>query len=107
MATPVPMATDKGCVTFDDFVELMLCLRQFQSDEDELREAFKIFDSDCDGVIDAEDIQRTMVQLGEEVSLEDAKEMVEEADMDGDGKINFKGENKFILKVWQRDNQKQ
>lgn len=72
-------------------MELMIGLRQRQSAAQEMREAFKIFDTDGDGYIDANDIRKTMRTLGEDVSEKDVKEMVQEADIDGDGRIDFKG----------------
>lgn len=73
-------------------MELMFSLRQQHSAKDEMREAFRIFDQDGDGFIDAEDIGRTMEELGEKLTADDVQQMVREADADGNGKINFEGQ---------------
>jgi Ca2+-binding EF-hand superfamily protein len=78
-----------GQVSFEDFVELMFTLRMQQSVKEEMREAFRIFDQDGDGYINAVDIKRTMAQLGDELSDADVAQMITEADADGDGRINF------------------
>ena len=66
--------------------------RKRASVRDEMHKAFAVFDEDGDGFIDGRDIQRTMETLGERVSTADVADMVTEADEDGDGRINFKGQ---------------
>merc|ERR1712130_945873 len=57
--------------------------------EDDISQAFKVFDKDGDGLITAEEIQETMMGLGEDVSEAEVKAMVLEADLNGDGFIDF------------------
>lgn len=59
--------------------------------EKELKEAFSVFDQDCDGFINTKELKQVMSNLGEKLSDEDVDAMVREADKDGDGKINFRG----------------
>ena len=59
--------------------------------EDEIREAFKVFDKDGNGFISAAELRHVMTNLGEKLSDEEVDEMVREADMDGDGQINYEG----------------
>jgi calmodulin len=58
--------------------------------EDEIRQAFKVFDKDGDGFITLEELGFVMANLGEKLSPTELEEMVKEADTDGDGKINYK-----------------
>ena len=61
--------------------------------EAELKEAFRVFDRDGNGMISAAELKYVMTNLGEKLSNEEAEEMVREADLDGDGLyfiINFK-----------------
>ena len=67
--------------------------RQQNVTDDEMLEAFRVFDSDGDGYINGEDIRKTMRQLGEEISEKDVKDMMFEADLDKDGRINFAGKS--------------
>jgi calmodulin len=59
--------------------------------EEEIREAFKVFDKDGNGFISAAELRHVMTNLGEKLSDEEVDEMVREADMDGDGQINYEG----------------
>ena len=66
-----------------------------QSEDDrELREAFQVFDKDNDGFISAMELSYVMTNLGENLSPKEVDEMIQEADLDGDGKVNFSG--KFL-----------
>mmetsp|Transcript_127121 Transcript_127121/g.179455 ORF Transcript_127121/g.179455 Transcript_127121/m.179455 type:complete len:81 (+) Transcript_127121:1-243(+) len=57
--------------------------------EDEMMEAFKVFDADGNGMISADELRQIMANLGEELTEEEVEEMVREADIDGDGEINY------------------
>ncbi len=58
-------------------------------DEDQVREAFRQFDKDGNGVISAQELRHVMLTRGEKLSEEEADEMMREADIDGDGYINY------------------
>lgn len=82
-----------GTVEFDEFLKMMARRKQ-QPDEsksldDQMREFFKVFDRDGNGFIDAQELHYTMTNLGEKISDADVKEMIREADLDGDGRINY------------------
>jgi hypothetical protein len=57
--------------------------------EDEVREAFKVFDKDGNGFISAAELRHVMTNLGEKLSDNEVEEMIREADVDGDGQINY------------------
>ena len=59
--------------------------------EKELKEAFSVFDQDCDGFINTKELKQVMSNLGENLTDDDVEAMIREADKDGDGKISFKG----------------
>jgi len=59
--------------------------------EAELRQAFRVFDIDGDGLIDAQELRQTMANLGESLSDHDVHAMIREADRNGDGKVDFDG----------------
>jgi len=59
------------------------------SDTDsELREAFRIFDKDGSGTINADELRQVMKALGEDLNEAEIDEMIREADKDGDGSID-------------------
>ena len=57
--------------------------------EEEMLEAFKVFDSDGNGMISSDELRQIMANLGEKLTEEEVEEMVKEADIDGDGQINY------------------
>ena len=65
------------------------------SDEEEMKEAFGIFDKDGNGLIDMSELREVMANLGEQLTDEELAEMIHEADEDGDGKINYEGNCAF------------
>ena len=70
------------------------------SEEEEMRQAFKVFDIDGNGVIDAQELRLTMRNLGENLTDEDVKAMIRAADKNGDGKIDYEGRQLFsFMKV--------
>ncbi|ORX62434.1 EF-hand [Hesseltinella vesiculosa] len=82
-----------GYLSFDDFAKLMRpTLRtpfRMTSKQQELWETFKVFDRDGDGVINANELQSMMQQLGDRVSMDEAQQLISEADSDHDGVVNF------------------
>lgn len=61
---------------------------------EEMRQAFRVFDIDGNGVIDANELKVTMFNLGENLSDRDVKQMIKLADRNGDGKIDYE---EFIM----------
>ena len=75
-------------------------MKETDSDE-ELREAFRVFDKDGNGFISAAELRHVMTNLGEKLTDEEVDELIREADIDGDGQINYEG--KVVLAVCQRE----
>lgn len=91
-----------GTVDFNEFLGMMaqsnLYRRQNSeatrtSEEEEMRQAFRIFDIDGNGYIDEKELKLTMCNLGEDLSDKDIKKMMRLADKNGDGKIDYEGMN--------------
>jgi len=57
--------------------------------EEDLIDAFKVFDKDGNGFISAVELRHVMTSLGEKLSDEEVDEMIKEADTDNDGQINY------------------
>lgn len=64
-----------------------------------LREAFKMFDRDGNGYIDADELRLCMMNLGEKLTLEEVEEMIREVDVDFDGRMNYEGKDINKLKL--------
>lgn len=83
-----------GVIDFEEFLEMIVKEMNKTDTEEEMREAFKIFDRSGNGFITAKELKHGMVYMGERLSDEEVEEMMREADSDGDGKISFEG------KIW-------
>ena len=64
---------------------------QDNSEEAKKREAFNVFDMDGNGYIDKHELKYVMRRLGENLTDEDLKAMFTEADLNGDGLIDYDG----------------
>lgn len=84
-------------IEFKQFLDLFAKKIKDPDTEEDLIEAFKVFDHDNDGIISNEELKHVLVTLGEFMSEEEADEMIREADIDGDGLINFHRFVKIIM----------
>ena len=57
--------------------------------EDDIREAFRVFDRDGNGYITKDEMRVVMMNIGERVTDEECETFITEADIDGDGQINY------------------
>ena len=78
-----------GEVDFDEFCGLMIKKMNENEPEEELVEVFKIFDKDNDEKIDASDLKLIFTELGEDVTDEECRIMIDEHDIDGDEELDF------------------
>ncbi|KRX88755.1 Calmodulin [Trichinella pseudospiralis] len=74
-----------GTIEFDEFLQMMSRKMKDSDSEQELKEAFQVFDKDKDGFISAAELHYVMTNLGEKLTDEEVQEMIREADLDGDG----------------------
>merc|ERR1711990_1429899 len=65
------------------------------ANEAELREAFKLFDADGDGMISAEELVTLISKVGGQMADADAKALIHAADKDGNQGIDFSEFAKF------------
>ena len=86
-----------GTIDFQEFLGMMAKKMKDTDSEDEMKEAFKVFDRDNTGLISASNLRVVMTNLGEKMTDEEIEEMIREADMDGDGFVNFKGTASTVL----------
>ena len=78
-----------GTLDFPEFLELMAKKLKQIDTEEELVEAFKIFDRDQDGLLTKSDLKNIFKILGEQVDEEYIEKLIHLADQDGDESINF------------------
>jgi len=77
-----------------DFLEfLQLMARKFVEHDlqADVRQAFRMFDRDGSGTVSARELRRIMTVFGEQLAEDEVDEMMRDADLDGDGEINYEG----------------
>jgi calmodulin len=105
-------ADGNGTIDFPEFLTMMARKMRDSDTQDEIKEAFKVFDKDGNGYISAAELRHVMTSLGasllmylhhhilvirnplrigEKLSDKEVDEMIREADIDGDGQINYDG----------------
>ncbi|EDO16538.1 hypothetical protein Kpol_1064p19 [Vanderwaltozyma polyspora DSM 70294] len=78
---------------YDDFYLIMGQKILNRDPLDEIKRAFKLFDDDGTGKISLKNLRRVAKELGENLTDEELRAMIDEFDLDGDGEIN---EQEFI-----------
>ena len=79
----------EGKITFAEFLKVMAGKMKEADSEEEVREAFRVFDAGGEGRISAAELRHAMTHLGEMISQEEVDEMVKVADMDGEGRLDY------------------
>lgn len=86
-----------GTIDFPEFLNLMARKMKDTDSEEELKEAFRVFDKDQNGFISAAELRHVMTNLGEKLTDDEVDEMIREADVDGDGQINYEEFVKMMM----------
>jgi len=90
-------ADGNGTIDFPEFLTMMARKMRATDSEEEIKEAFKVFDKDGNGYISAAELRQVMTSLGEKLTEKEVDEMIREADIDGDGQINYDEFVKMML----------
>jgi Ca2+-binding EF-hand superfamily protein len=64
---------------------------------EEYIEAFRVFDRDGSGTVNREELRHIMIALGDMVSVEELDVMLRDADVNGDGEIEYKNFVRLML----------
>ena len=79
-----------GKIEFSEFITMMTQKIKTCSYHNEVLQVFKILDKDGSGSISEVELREVMASIGEDVTDEEIREMIHEADTDGSGQVNFK-----------------
>merc|ERR1711994_1147357 len=82
-------ADGNGTIDFPECLTMMARKMKDTDSEEEIVEAFKVFDKDGNGFISAAELRHVMTNLGEKLTDEEADEMIREADVDDDVQVNY------------------
>lgn len=84
-----------------DFSEFTIMMKDKLSGEDmeqEIKQAFRVFDRNGDGYISKSEFKHCMMHFGEKFTDDEVEEMMAEADANNDGKIDYTEFSQMILK---------
>ncbi|GMI12669.1 hypothetical protein TrVE_jg3124 [Triparma verrucosa] len=82
-------ADNSGTLDFAEFLTMMVRKIRGVDVQEEIASAFRSFDDDGSGTIDASELKSILTQIDDKLSADDIKAMMAEADVDGDGTINY------------------
>ncbi|EGR28172.1 hypothetical protein IMG5_181770 [Ichthyophthirius multifiliis] len=85
-----------GKLDFPEFLALMARKIKETDPEEELMEAFRIFDKNNSGIIESQHLRHLVRQLGEQLSEEETDQMIKEADPKNTGYIRYAEFVRFI-----------
>jgi centrin-1 len=76
-------------IDFDEWVHLMSNRVSVSSSKASILKIFPLYDDEKTDHISVKNLRRVAVDLGEEISEEELQEMIDRADLDRDGLVNF------------------
>eukprot|EP00795_Rhopilema_esculentum_P000734 gene734-10449_t len=74
-----------GKIAFEDFQEVMTDWMLDRDPQEEIYKSFRLFDDDQTGKISIRNLRRVARELGENMTDEELRAMIDEFDKDGDG----------------------
>lgn len=78
-----------GIIEFNEFLQMMSKKLKDIGNEDELKEAFKVFDKKNSGYLSSTELRHVMTSMGERMSEQEVEDMIKEAAPNGDGRVNY------------------
>merc|ERR1719262_736323 len=84
---------ETGFIGYEAFEEIMAARYAAQDPMEEIRKAFELFDEEKRGKISFRNLKRIARDLGEKLTDDELRGMIEEFDQDQDGEIN---EDEFV-----------
>jgi len=81
---------EDNLIDFVEFLQIIEKRGKYKELEEELFEAFKIFDKEGKGAIPTSEFKHYMLTLGERMTDDDIEEMIKEADPQDSGYIGYK-----------------
>eukprot|EP01080_Neovahlkampfia_damariscottae_P000900 gene900-9811_t len=88
-----------GKINYNAYLMLMEKYENEKRKEKKLTETFKLLDKDQGGTLQEGDLQLIMKEIGEEITKEEAKQMIDYIDIDGDGQVTLQEFLEIIGKI--------
>jgi len=89
---------ENGKIDYPEFLTLMARQLNDKDTEEDVNEAFKVFDKDGDGYLSIAELRYVLSSIGEKLTDEEMEEMIGEADPDGDGHVKHQELVKMLMK---------
>ncbi|XP_032737483.1 calmodulin-like [Lontra canadensis] len=78
-----------GVISFQEFLAEMAKRMKSWGSEQDIREVFRAFDLDGNGRISVDELKQAMAKLGQTLSQEELDGMIQEADVNKDGQVDY------------------
>ena len=79
-----------GKIDFSDFLTIIKLDKGRKTDkEEEVQDAFKVFDKDGSGEIQTAELRHVLMNLGEKFTEEEVEALIVEAQLDAKGSVNY------------------
>lgn len=78
-----------GEMTFQHFLTMMMRRMQERDSEDDLCEAFRVFDRENTGAMPLAELRHMLCNLGEKLSEDEAAEVLKDVSPDGEGNVKY------------------
>eukprot|EP01007_Sphenomonas_quadrangularis_P003109 NODE_565_length_1349_cov_589.576154_g440_i0.p1 GENE.NODE_565_length_1349_cov_589.576154_g440_i0~~NODE_565_length_1349_cov_589.576154_g440_i0.p1 ORF type:complete len:364 (-),score=92.37 NODE_565_length_1349_cov_589.576154_g440_i0:162-1253(-) len=90
-------ANASGNISWQEFIDYTSREKFEQPTQEQLVAAFKFFDKDGSGFIDANELKEACVNSGHKMTPEEAQRMIQKADVNKDGKLNYAEFAKYLI----------
>lgn len=91
-----PSQLGGGKIDYNDFLRVMAKPMSDPTTEEMLLQSFEVF-ANGGATISSSELKNIMTNLGEKITLQEADEMIKEAEPDGDGNIDYQAFIKVLL----------
>ena len=82
-------ADGNGTIDFPEFLTMMTRKMKDTDSEEKTKEVFRLFDKDGNGFISPAGLRHFMTTIGDKLTDEEVDKIIREADIDGDGRVNY------------------
>jgi len=82
---------------YDDFINLMALKYKVTDSEEDIINAFKVFDKEGNGVISCCELRHIMTSIGDNISEEEVNDMIREHEINGEGYIFYEDFVKALI----------
>jgi len=99
--SPCLYSVESGYVRYDDMWRVVQTRPSDEDQDDDLRKAFIFFDEDGTGELDINELKAMLTVKGDVLTDAEVEDILREADLDNNGKINYEGILRSLLFLFQ------